>query len=265
MHPRALQILAFAALTGASLGSASSPAMPPAGEVLVGLTSGSTAAVSGELVRIDPTDGKTRPLTTIDAQGGHGSPSDLVRTPNGKGLLVAQIEFLQQGNFSRLQHVEARTGKVRKLVDVGPGGLDCLAWDAQGRLLATLSPSAGGNQQLVELDPASGKTTVRGPLNGTFLRSLAFGPGHQPLYGLQTAGATWPDALVTVDPADGTLLSIVRLELSEAATALEVESDGTVLVIGAAHTLFEVDPATGKGQARGRTAKVLVVGLDTLP
>ena len=232
------------------------------GARLVGLTTGSTAALSGELVAIDPLTGRTLAPVAIESEGGHGSPSDVVRARDGQRVLVAQIEFRPDGStFSRLQHVDPRTGKVRTLVDVGPGALDCLAWERGGALLGTLAPSAGGNLELVELDPTSGATKARGTLD-TFVRSLAFARGNATLFGLQTAGATWPDALVTLDPASGKRLSTVELHLPEAATALEVGPDGALLVTGAGHTLYELDPATGQGRARGRTSDVLVVGLD---
>ncbi len=243
------------------------PALPQVAERdLLGITTGHTQAGSGEIVLVDAARGTVRVLGAIVSPGGHRTANDLVRSRDGRTLLVAQMEFVSEEWRSNLAEVDLATLKVLRTTPPAAGVLDSLCWEPSGGLLATFSTARP--QSLVRVDPATGKRAVVAELDvKLWIRSLAFDPAGR-LWGLHTRTPELDqDALVRIDPANGAVMLTLPLATRAPAMALEVDAKGRFLVACDDDRLEEIDPASGRvlRSAETRTtqgASVRFVGLE---
>jgi len=201
------------------------------------------------------------------------------------GVALAQAPLLgvsfRDGNFAgnaAIYDVDPLTGEATNQRQTGADVLNGIAFAPDGRLLSFTDSfgNVNGNSVgdvLVELDPATGATTVIGSLGlSTFSEGdLDFNPVTGELFGVVSSAGS--SALITINPATGAATQVGAMPADDA-SAMAFTDDGRLFVLDTSFsfptieaTLYEIDPATGAEIAAFDTGVALgnVAGMDFDP
>ncbi len=147
-------------------------------------------------------------------------------------LWVLGLSSSAAQTVDRLSRLDPRTGRVlstRTIVN------------ADGLVNAAGSLWASSNDQIIRLDPTSGKTIGRLPVHG---RPSAFADGS--IWALENDTVNNVAHVLRIDPASGSV--VANIELPDLAFPVEAAPNGTIWVgedSGIAHPhLWKIDPAT---------------------
>jgi len=256
MHASCATLLALAPLLSTAFQGA-----PAAPKPLLGLSTGNTKHPAGELVELDPADGKTTIVSALVSPGGQRHGTDLLALAGKAGVLVTVVEIGDNKARTFVTRFELASGKALKEWAPIDGSMDALCRDAQGVVRAI--QGASRPCKLVTLDLEKEEVRELGTLDKRLWPiSLAFDARGE-LWGLHMRTPELDhDALVRLDPATGALRELVRLDLPTQALALEIDARGRFLVTADKETLHVVEAKTGKSKSSVATGALRLVGLD---
>lgn len=201
------------------------------------------------------------------------------------GSALAQAPLLgvsfRDGNFAgnaALYDVDPLTGLATNMRETGADVLLGLVRSPDGRLLSFTDSFGQVNGQgvgdvLVEIDPATGATTIVGDLGRDVFSEgdLDYDPTSGQLFGVVSSGGT--SALITIDDQTGASSIIAPMPLDDA-SAMAFAPDGRLFVLDTTFSfpttsaiLHEIDPATGQSINAFDTGVALgnVAGMDFDP
>ena len=211
-----------------------------------GVCNGSDEHPSGSLIRFDVESGVIERVLHIDGAPAEQQALDLVITPDGKSIIVAQL--LAAGtrrHATVLQTLAVGSGEVQRTRRFD-GWLDALEFHPRTGALWGMHCDDEGQRRIVRVDLKKGELDVVGALPGDlFPRSLAFTAKGIELWALSCTNDVATDELVQLDPRDAKVLKRLRWTDEKPAHALEITEQGRFVAMAWGGRVLELDPLTG--------------------
>ncbi len=218
---------------------------------------------TGQLVIVDTATGATQEVATIPVNdegevGFFGNITEIEWSPDDSALYATT-----GGGNSLILTIDPATGDVLSSTPHPFGGLNGLAFDANGNLLATFVPSSQLQSSLVQVDLATGQLTTIGATGFNNIGGLAFDAAGT-LFGI-TSSNQIPPALLSIDPSTGQGSVIATTNLEAEASSLEIDASGRLLTGASDGNFYEINPVTGAATLIGPMGVEKLSGLSIGP
>jgi len=195
----------------------------------------SVDSAAGWVLEVGPSDASLRPGAPIQSDG------KVLNTMDVRGDGYALV---QDANSASILRLDACTGVLTPIGKTGVGNMCGISFGPNGDLFGLDTD----NDQLIKIDPTSGKGVAIGPLDFNLGNcGLAYDCSTDTLYG---ANAT-TDRIYRLDPKTGKTLSWMDTQVPFQSVGLEFDPRTGLLFASTGYALYTVDPKDGTTQSIG--------------
>jgi hypothetical protein len=248
---------------GVTLDLASEGGVVSAGEAFGSLWVGMiTDQGQPQVARVDPSTGEIQHTFAVDIQAWEWG---------GDGIVIGAgsvwVPGGPDGGGARIARIDPATDQV-EVIDVPGRAVSSLSFDGNGRLWASISLEGSGEDEIAELDPATGDVLSKWPFHAEWSHGVYPAQGTAWIHEMGVKNSTveggWLTQIVPGDTPSVTIGGTFAEPVSDG-TALWTPFHGDERAVDLANGIARIDPRTGQIVDEWKTASLgydLAIGDD---